>query len=74
VFLTSTVSLKHFDAEQGEATDIKGVRVIVKETPNEKCVRCYHRVEDVGTYAEHPQLGGRCIVNVDGEGEPRQFV
>jgi len=28
----------------------------------------------VGTYAEHPQLCGRCIVNVDGEGEPRQFV
>jgi isoleucyl-tRNA synthetase len=74
VFLTSSAILKPFLDGEGEATDIKGVRVMVQETPNEKCVRCFHRVADVGHYQDHPQLCGRCIVNIDGGGEPRRFV
>jgi isoleucyl-tRNA synthetase len=38
-----------------------------------KCVRCWHRREDVGTHAEHPELCDRCISNVEGPGEIRRW-
>ena len=33
----------------------------------------YNRIhrEDVGAHAKHPQLCGRCVSNVDGDGETR---
>ncbi len=36
-----------------------------------KCVRCWHHRPDVGSHGDHPELCGRCIDNVDGDGEPR---
>ena len=36
-----------------------------------KCERCWHVREDVGASAEHPELCGRCVSNLHGEGEPR---
>jgi isoleucyl-tRNA synthetase len=39
-----------------------------------KCVRCWHRREDVGQYPEHPELCGRCVENVAGPGERRRYA
>jgi len=39
-----------------------------------KCVRCWHHREDVGSHNTHPELCGRCIENVDGDGEKRQYA
>ncbi len=39
-----------------------------------KCVRCWHHREDVGRHPEHPELCGRCVENVAGEGERREFA
>lgn len=36
-----------------------------------KCERCWHVREDVGAHAEHPELCGRCVSNLHGEGEAR---
>ena len=36
-----------------------------------KCERCWHVREDVGTDAAHPELCGRCVSNLHGEGEKR---
>jgi isoleucyl-tRNA synthetase len=38
-----------------------------------KCVRCWHRRDDVGSHAAHPELCGRCIGNVEGPGEDRRW-
>jgi len=38
-----------------------------------KCVRCWHRRDDVGSHAEHPELCGRCISNIEGPGEDRRW-
>jgi isoleucyl-tRNA synthetase len=38
-----------------------------------KCVRCWQHRADVGQHPEHPQLCGRCIENVDGAGEQREW-
>jgi len=46
----------------------------VSASTHEKCTRCWHHREEVGTHADHPQLCGRCIENIDGEGEKRRFV
>jgi len=38
-----------------------------------KCVRCWHHRDDVGQHDAHPQLCGRCVDNIDGEGEDRRW-
>ncbi|MGB5425349.1 MAG: isoleucine--tRNA ligase [Gammaproteobacteria bacterium] len=56
--------------------DVPGLSFSVKVGPSnfEKCIRCWHHREDVGSHGEHPELCGRCIENVSGEGESRRFV
>ncbi|MBN1378652.1 MAG: isoleucine--tRNA ligase [Gammaproteobacteria bacterium] len=41
---------------------------------HQKCVRCWHQRPDVGSNKQHPELCGRCIENVDGQGEFRKFA
>ncbi|MFC5437911.1 isoleucine--tRNA ligase [Rhodanobacter umsongensis] len=38
-----------------------------------KCVRCWHRRDDVGSHVEHPELCSRCVSNVEGPGENRRW-
>jgi isoleucyl-tRNA synthetase len=48
--------------------------IAVAASAHSKCVRCWHHREDVGQSAEHPELCGRCIDNVAGNGEARRFA
>jgi len=48
--------------------------VVVAPSEHTKCVRCWHHREDVGSHAEHPELCGRCVENVDGGGEVRKYA
>ncbi len=48
--------------------------VAVAPSVHPKCVRCWHHREDVGSHPEHPELCGRCVENVAGEGERREFA
>ncbi len=48
--------------------------ISVSASGHAKCVRCWHHREDVGSHSEHPELCGRCVDNVDGDGEPRDFT
>jgi isoleucyl-tRNA synthetase len=43
-------------------------------SPHGKCVRCWHHREDVGANQEHPELCGRCVDNVAGDGEQRLYA
>ncbi|MDF7675621.1 isoleucine--tRNA ligase [Neisseriaceae bacterium ESL0693] len=40
----------------------------------QKCERCWHYTNDVGSHAAHPGLCGRCADNLDGQGEVRHFA
>ena len=51
-----------------------GLWLHVKRSESQKCARCWHRRPDVGTLSAHPELCGRCVVNLDGPGETRQYV
>jgi isoleucyl-tRNA synthetase len=48
--------------------------ISVSASAHGKCTRCWHHREDVGSHPAHPELCGRCIENVDGDGEARRFA
>ncbi|MBT8060685.1 MAG: isoleucine--tRNA ligase [Gammaproteobacteria bacterium] len=54
--------------EEGE------IALQVTPTEHEKCVRCWHYREEVGSNPDHPELCGRCVENVDGAGEVRRVA
>ncbi|WP_444994391.1 isoleucine--tRNA ligase [Aliikangiella sp. IMCC44359] len=58
----------------GNETDIEGLGIKIVASKHTKCERCWHRREDVGQHAEHPELCGRCVTNVSGEGESRLYA
>ena len=76
VLITSGVSLTLVDSKPADAqeTDVDGLWLSVSKAKGEKCVRCWHHLEDVGTHAGHEELCGRCVTNIDGEGEIRQYA
>lgn len=45
--------------------------VSVSATSQAKCERCWHHRPEVGQIPEHPTLCGRCVSNIDGNGETR---
>ncbi|MCL2591526.1 MAG: class I tRNA ligase family protein, partial [Betaproteobacteria bacterium] len=63
VFITSAATLER-GTSSIQAIPAKG----------EKCERCWHVREDVGQYAEHPAICGRCVSNLFGNGEQRRHA
>lgn len=76
VLITSGVNLTKVDAAPQDAseTDVEGLWLTVNKASGEKCVRCWHHREDVGTHPGHEALCGRCVTNIDGEGEARSYA
>ncbi|MGK0498563.1 MAG: isoleucyl-tRNA synthetase [Oceanicoccus sp.] len=62
------------ESANAASTDVDGLEVAVVQSEHTKCTRCWHHREDVGLDSTHPELCGRCIVNVDGDGEVRYFA
>ena len=62
-------SAVHFTLKSGDE-----LWVDVTPSGHPKCVRCWHYREDVGRHPEHPELCGRCVENVAGDGERRRFA
>ena len=77
VFITSYARVHPLEPRGDEAatTEMEGLYVAVAPSAHNKCVRCWHHREDVGSDTGHPQICGRCIENVtvDG-GESREFA
>lgn len=76
IFITSGASLadEKFCPEDALQTEVEGIRLKVTASEHQKCVRCWHQRYDVGENQEHPELCGRCVDNIDGDGEVRQFA
>ncbi|MGJ7095112.1 isoleucine--tRNA ligase [Vibrio hannami] len=76
VLLTSKAEVKPVSekSDAAQATELEGLFVEVKASEAEKCDRCWHHVADVGTIEGHEKICGRCVSNVDGEGEVRKFA
>ncbi len=67
VFITSSASVVQVASEAEHA-------VHVSVSPHQKCERCWHYRADVGSHADHAGLCGRCVSNLFGAGEKRQFA
>lgn len=76
VTITSTAKLAPLGEAPAEVADsaVAGLKVQIIASEAEKCTRCWHHREDVGSHAEHPELCGRCVENIDGEGEERLYA
>jgi len=78
VLITSYARVHEIAARPDAAVeaDVPGLQLWLRVTPSAhaKCVRCWHHREDVGADIEHPDLCGRCVNNVVGEGEERRFA
>jgi isoleucyl-tRNA synthetase len=76
VLITSAAGLApHSDAGEGAAeTDVPGLKLRATVSEAEKCERCWHRRPEVGRLEAHPTLCGRCVENIDGDGEQRRFA
>jgi len=78
VLITSYVRLHAVGEQPADAVsvEVEGAKfgIQVRASEHAKCVRCWHHREDVGASQQHPELCGRCIENVDGDGESRRFA
>ena len=76
IFITSAASLadEKFCPEDAIQTEVEGIKLKVSASEYKKCVRCWHQRYDVGENQQHPELCGRCVTNIEGDGEVRQFA
>ena len=79
IFITSEATVAGLDKAPTDcdvltlADDIE-IKVHAAASSHEKCVRCWHQRADVGSHTDHPELCGRCVSNVDGDGEQRLYA
>jgi isoleucyl-tRNA synthetase len=75
VLITSDARLHDVSAKPEDAVEVmENLWVKVGASSAQKCVRCWHHRVDVGSYSDHPELCGRCIENIEGAGEGRQYA
>jgi isoleucyl-tRNA synthetase len=79
VLITSEARVHPAEARPAAAVAVEpegqsGVWLHVHASTAAKCVRCWHKRADVGSVAAHPELCGRCVVNLEGPGETRRFA
>ena len=67
VLITSEVYLQRVATVAEEA-------VIVTASTHQKCERCWHYRQDVGSVSDHPTLCSRCASNLSGPGECRHYA
>jgi isoleucyl-tRNA synthetase len=86
IFITSNAHLYLLDDSEQKGVLMEGwsrsiadweddaVYLEVTASDDNKCIRCWHHREDVGSNPEHPEICGRCVDNVTGTGEVRQYA
>ena len=67
VFITSRASVHR-------VTSYDEQRIDVSASLHDKCERCWHYREDVGSDTEHPAICSRCVSNLYGKGEARHYA
>lgn len=58
--------------DSGDVAGLSGIRI--QPSAHGKCVRCWHHRSDVGAHSGHPELCGRCVENIEGDGEQRLYA
>ncbi len=76
VLISSYARIHPLTEKPGDAvnTDVEGLAVLVRASEKAKCARCWHHREDVGTDERHPEICGRCVENIETDGESRRYA
>ena len=79
VMITSEAQVHGPEARPGDAVEARlasgeTIYIMAEASAHSKCVRCWHHRADVGKDPEHPDLCGRCVENVAGDGEARRYA
>ena len=76
VFITSAATVQELASSPDDAVqaELEGLKIKVSVSEHAKCVRCWHQRADIGVDPNHPELCGRCVENVVGDGEVRRFA
>ncbi len=77
VMITSSTELKTISPpkkKKDSKSKAEPVKVQIRRNEHPKCIRCWHQTASVGTHAEHPEICSRCVENIEGAGEVRQFA
>jgi isoleucyl-tRNA synthetase len=76
VLITSEAEVKSLSEKTNTATALNesNIFIDVLVAAGEKCARCWHYKPEVGNDPKHPELCNRCIDNVDGDGEVREYA
>jgi isoleucyl-tRNA synthetase len=78
-FITSDVRVHAAKDRPAEAMPIEEGEanvawVLARASEHTKCTRCWHKRADFGSDPKHPELCGRCVINIEGSGETRRFT
>ncbi|TBU89812.1 isoleucine--tRNA ligase [Stutzerimonas kirkiae] len=76
VLITSAVQLAPLASapDDAVASELSGLKLVVRKTAHAKCGRCWHHLPDVGSDPAHPEICGRCVDNIEGVGEVRRYA
>lgn len=76
VLLTSNVNVININEKSSEAkdTELSGLSLLIKPSGGKKCERCWHYTDDVGLDSEYNDICQRCVSNIKGEGEVRNYA
>jgi isoleucyl-tRNA synthetase len=74
ILITSKATLRQDAALGRTQDDTEAIRGVAVPSPHKKCERCWHWRADVGADPKHPEICGRCVLNLYGPGEPRRFA
>ena len=73
IFINSDTRILRAQPGQIAGGEIEGLSIRVMPSTQPKCIRCWQHRADVGQNAEHPDICGRCVDNVAGDGEVRHL-
>lgn len=73
LFINSSTTVHRVDDSLLTSGEVEGLAIKVAASDQPKCVRCWQHRADVGASTEHPDICGRCVENVAGNGEIRRF-
>jgi isoleucyl-tRNA synthetase len=76
VMITSNARVFELDEKPADAVMDEELTIVIQvvASAHDKCIRCWHHRDDVGSNNDHPQLCGRCVENVVGDGETRHYA
>lgn len=76
VFITSKVNVDKYAKRSDSVFDNQDLQIAIDVVASkaEKCVRCWHRLDNVGENQSYPDLCLRCVDNISGQDEDRVYA